>query len=67
MPSECAELMNAIFRDRPWDASPQAHVHGDGDGASARRPPRTPKGVTVGEVDQPSPNSGKYHGSIIKR
>ena len=51
MPSEYAELMNAIFRDRPWDASPEAHVHGDGDGASARRPPCAPKGVTVGEVD----------------
>lgn len=51
MPSEYAELMNAIFRDRPWDASPEAHAHGDGDGASARRPPRTPKGVTVEKID----------------
>lgn len=51
MPSEYAELMNAIFRDRPWDASPEAHAHGDGDGASARRTPRTPKGVTVEKID----------------
>lgn len=52
MPSEYAELVNAIFRDRPWDASPEVHVHdGDGDGASARRTPRTPKGVTVEKID----------------
>ncbi|MEE1208397.1 MAG: alpha/beta hydrolase fold domain-containing protein, partial [Parafannyhessea umbonata] len=51
MPSEYAELMNAIFRDRPWDASPEAHAHEGGDGASARRPPRTPKGVTVEKID----------------